>query len=108
MKLKDYFQNWKSQKNLVLVTHYVVISSMLNIAVGSGEIVIVDKNYNVIGTIETMSKIILYREMSSKKALKQAQKQNYARFKNNLSNNFNNKFNKKNFKKNNANSIKQK
>ena len=52
--LKGYIQNWKSQKNLVLVTHYVVISSMLNIAVGSGEIVIVDKNYNVIGTIETM------------------------------------------------------
>ena len=52
--LKNYIQNWKSKKNLVLVTHYVVISSMLNKAVGSGEIVIVDKNYNVIGSIKTM------------------------------------------------------
>ena len=52
--LKNFIQNWKSEKNLVLVTHYVVISSMLNLAVGSGEIVITDTNYNVIGTIETM------------------------------------------------------
>ena len=52
--LKNYIQNWKSKKNLVLVTHYVVISSILNKAVGSGEIVIVDKNYNVIGSIKTI------------------------------------------------------
>ena len=52
--LKNFIQNWKSEKNLVLVTHYVVISSMLNMAVGSGEMVITDTNYNVIGTIETM------------------------------------------------------
>ena len=52
--LKNFIQNWKSEKNLVLVTHYVVISSMLNIAVGSGEIVITNNDYDVIGTIETM------------------------------------------------------
>ena len=52
--LKNFIQNWKSEKNLVLVTHYVVISSMLNMAVGSGEIVITNNDYNVIGTIETM------------------------------------------------------
>ena len=52
--LKNYIQNWESKKNLVLVSHYVVISSMLNKAVGSGEIVIVDKNYNLIGSIKTM------------------------------------------------------
>ena len=28
--LKKYIKNWKSNKNLILVTHYVVISSMLN------------------------------------------------------------------------------
>ena len=52
--LKNFIQNWKSEKNLVLVTHYVVISSMLNMAVGSGEIVITNNDYDVIGTIETM------------------------------------------------------
>ena len=52
--LKNYIKNWKSNKNLILVTHYVVISSILNIAVGSGEIVISDKNYEIIGSIDTM------------------------------------------------------
>lgn len=52
--LKNFIQNWKSEKNLVLVTHYVVISSMLNMAVESGEIVITNNDYDVIGTIETM------------------------------------------------------
>lgn len=52
--LKNFIQNWKSEKNLVLVTHYVLISSMLNMAVGSGEIVITNNDYDVIGTIETM------------------------------------------------------
>ena len=52
--LKNFIQNWKSEKNLVLVTHYVVISSMLNMAVGSGEIVITNNDYDVIGTIETI------------------------------------------------------
>ena len=52
--LKHFIQNWKSEKNLVLVTHYVVISSMLNMAVGSGEIVITNNDYDVIGTIEKM------------------------------------------------------
>ena len=52
--LKNFIQNWKSKKNLVLVTHYVVISSMLNMAVGSGVIVITNNDYDVIGTIETM------------------------------------------------------
>ena len=52
--LKNYIKNWKSNKNLILVTHYVVISSILNIAVSSGEIVISDKNYEIIGSIDTM------------------------------------------------------
>ena len=52
--LKNYIKNWKSNKNLILVTHFVVISSILNIAVSSGEIVISDKNYEIIGTIDTM------------------------------------------------------
>ena len=48
MELKEYIKKWKGKKNLVLITHYVVISEMLNISTTSGEIVISDKKYNVI------------------------------------------------------------
>tara|TARA_S200000501_G_scaffold300017_1_gene286970 strand:+ start:249 stop:806 length:558 start_codon:yes stop_codon:yes gene_type:complete len=50
--LKKYIDDWDSDKNLVLVTHYVVISEILNYAPGSGEIVISDKNFKKIGNIE--------------------------------------------------------
>ena len=52
--LKKYINNWNSEKNLVLVTHYVVISSILNVGSSSGEIIISDKNFNIIGSINTM------------------------------------------------------
>ena len=52
--LKNYISNWNSDKNLILVTHFVVISEMLNFGTSSGEIVVIDKDYNFIGSIETM------------------------------------------------------
>ena len=52
--LKKYIKNWNSDKNLVFVTHYVVISSILNIGTSSGEIIISDKNFNIIGSVNTM------------------------------------------------------
>ena len=52
-KLKEYIKNWDGKKNLILITHYVVILSLLNIGVSSGEIVVVDKDLNVIGRVET-------------------------------------------------------
>ena len=52
--LKNYIKNWDSDKNLVLVTHFVVISSILNIGASSGEIIISDKNFNIIDSIITM------------------------------------------------------
>ena len=52
--LKELIKNWHSEKNLVFVTHYVVISSILNVGSSSGEIIITDKNLNIIGTITTM------------------------------------------------------
>ena len=52
--LKQYIKNWDSGKNLVFVTHYVVISSILNIGTSSGEIIISDKNFNIIGSVNTM------------------------------------------------------
>ena len=53
LDLRKYIKNFKSKKNLVLVTHYVVISEALNYAPSSGEIVISDKKFNVIGTFKT-------------------------------------------------------
>ena len=52
--LKKYIYNWNSEKNLILVTHFVVISEMLNFGTSSGEIVVIDKGYKFIGSIETM------------------------------------------------------
>ena len=51
--LNDYINKFKSNKNLVFITHYVLISEVLNYAPSSGEIVVSDKNFNIIGTIET-------------------------------------------------------
>ena len=52
--LKQYIKNWKSDKNLVFVTHYVVISSIFNTGTSSGEIIVSDKNFNILGSVNTM------------------------------------------------------
>ena len=51
-KLKKFINNWDGKKNLVFVTHYVVISEILNYGSSSGEIVISDKDLKVIDTLE--------------------------------------------------------
>ena len=50
--LKKYIKNYKGKKNLIFITHYVVISEVLDYASSSGEIVVSDKNFNIIGTLE--------------------------------------------------------
>ena len=50
--LKNFTKKFKSKKNLILVTHYVVITEVLNYGPSSGEIVVSDKNFNIIDTIE--------------------------------------------------------
>ena len=50
--LNNYIKNFESNKNLILVTHYVLISEVLNYGPSSGEIVVSDKNLNIIDTIE--------------------------------------------------------
>ena len=52
--LKNYIKKWNGDKNLVLITHFVVISSILNTGSSSGEIIISDKNFNIIGSIDMM------------------------------------------------------
>ena len=51
--LKKYILSWNSKKNLVLVTHFVVISETLSVGSASGEIIVSDKNFNIISSIET-------------------------------------------------------
>ncbi len=47
-----YVKNLESNKNLIFVTHYVFISEVLNYGPSSGEIVVSDKNLNIIGSLE--------------------------------------------------------
>jgi len=51
-ELKRFIKNWDGKKNIILVTHYVVISESLNYAPSSGEIVVSGKELNVIDTIK--------------------------------------------------------
>ena len=51
-ELNNYVKKFNSDKNLIFVTHYVLISEVLNYGPSSGEIVVSDKNFNIIGTIE--------------------------------------------------------
>ena len=53
IELKRYIDNWKGKKNLIFITHYVLISELLKVNTSSGEIVISDKNYNVIGNLNS-------------------------------------------------------
>jgi phosphohistidine phosphatase SixA len=53
-EIKAYVKKWnKRQKNLVFITHYSIITALTKSAPSSGEIVITDKNFNVLGTIPT-------------------------------------------------------
>ena len=49
---KDFLEKWNKKDNLIFVTHYVVISEILNYAPSSGEIVLSDKSLKVIDTFE--------------------------------------------------------
>ena len=53
-EIKDFVRNWNGAKNLVLVTHQVVISNSINETVSSGEMVITDKTLKVLARIETL------------------------------------------------------
>ena len=50
--LYDYVKKFKSNQNLIFVTHYVLVSEVLNYGPSSGEIVVSDKNFNIIGSVE--------------------------------------------------------
>ena len=53
-ELYSFVKKWDGKgKNLVLVTHYSIITAVTNAVPSSGEIVITDKNFKVISTIAT-------------------------------------------------------
>ena len=53
-ELYNFVKKWDGKgKNLVLVTHYSIITAVTNAVPSSGEIVITDKNFEVLGTIQT-------------------------------------------------------
>ena len=56
-QIKDFYEfidSIDSKNNIIFVTHYVVIGAILNIGTSSGEIVVTDKNLNIIGSIDTL------------------------------------------------------
>ena len=53
-ELYNFVKKWNGKgKNLVLVTHYSIITAVTNAVPSSGEIVITNKNFEVLGTIQT-------------------------------------------------------
>ena len=53
-ELYNYVKKWDGKgKNLVLITHYSIITAVSNAVPSSGEIIIADKNFKVLGTIQT-------------------------------------------------------
>ena len=51
-EFQEFINNWDKKENLIFVTHYVFISEILNYAPSSGEIVVADKNLNIVDTLE--------------------------------------------------------
>ena len=52
-ELKEYIKNWNGKNNLIFVTHFVVISEILDLSTSSGEIILADKDYNILGRLNT-------------------------------------------------------
>ena len=53
-ELYKFIKKWDGKgKNIVLITHYSIITAVTNAVPSSGEIVIADKNFKVLGTIQT-------------------------------------------------------
>ena len=49
---QKFLLDWDEKTNLFFVTHYVVISEILDYPSSSGEIVISNKNFKIIDTLE--------------------------------------------------------
>ena len=53
-EITNFVNKWDGKgKNLILITHYSIITAITNATPGSGEIVVADKNFNILMTITT-------------------------------------------------------
>ena len=52
LDFQKFIKNWDFSENLILVTHYVVISEILDLATSSGELVITDNNLEILSSLE--------------------------------------------------------
>ncbi len=52
LDFQKFIKNWDYSGNLILVTHYVVISEILDLATSSGEIVITNKNLEILSSLK--------------------------------------------------------
>ena len=53
-RLYNYVKKWNGKgKNLVLITHYSIITAVTTAIPTSGDMVITDKNFKVLATIQT-------------------------------------------------------
>jgi phosphohistidine phosphatase SixA len=51
-ELKNFLNNWEGDSNLIIVTHFVVISELLNKGTSSGEMILTDKKLTILGNLE--------------------------------------------------------
>ena len=55
-QIKEYIKKWNGNgKNLVMITHYSIITKITNSTPSSGEIVIINKNFEVLERISTLN-----------------------------------------------------
>jgi len=55
-EIKEYIKNWKPRnKNLVMITHYSIITKLTNSAPSSGEIIVINKSFNILEKISTLN-----------------------------------------------------
>jgi len=47
-QLREYIKNWNGDGNLLLCSHYVIVSEHLSYAASEGEMVLTDKNLNIL------------------------------------------------------------
>ena len=52
LDFQKFIKSWNYSGNLALITHYVVISEILDLATSSGEIVITNKNLEILSSLE--------------------------------------------------------
>ncbi len=51
LNFRNFLDKWDKKENLIFVTHYVVISELIDYSASSGEIIITDDELNLIGSI---------------------------------------------------------